>query len=97
MERQKLSGNKKLIKMEIETKVFKAFNHKLEKIDLSHHENVIEVRPTEIHLKENGSKTDESSFLIVSEHPSLPVMAAQISLEMLNEGLEQIGYKIIKL
>lgn len=54
------------------------------------------MRPTEIHLKEDGSKTNEPSFAIVLERAYSPTVIGEISLEMLNDGLADIGYKIIK-
>ena len=52
------------------------------------------MRPVEIHLKEDGSKANEPSFCIVMTDFNNQV-AGEISLEMLNDGLADIGYEII--
>lgn len=76
---------------------FKGFNHGKNKIDLSkfnlHH--VVAMMPTEIHLKENGSFDGKESFTIVFEKP-FQVVVGEITLQMLNQGLSDIGYEIIK-
>lgn len=78
-------------------KPFKAFNHGTGVIDLSHLDNVEEFRPVEIHMKEDGTLKNTPSFAIVLTSPfRQKVIVGQISLEMLNEGLNDIGYKIIK-
>lgn len=82
-----------------EEKPFKAVNHGKKQIDLLHLGlNAIELRPTEIHLRENGAVDEAPSFCIVltdqakifHHHP----VYGQISLDMLNEGLKELGYEI---
>lgn len=79
---------------------FKAFNHGKNKIDLSSKNNLVFMRPTEIHLKEDGDINDEPSFAIIMAIPFQSEFVApvvgEISLKMFNEALESIGYKIIK-
>ena len=88
--------------MKKENKAFVGINHGKGKIDLTKHNsdgrfnNVTEMKPIEIHLKEDGSVKDEPSFAIVMKNVFGAVVYGQISLEMLNEGLADIGYKIIK-
>lgn len=78
------------------SKDFKAFNHGTGKIIIKHKE-MIELKPVEIHLKENGSIKDEPSFAFVLTRPDLETAVfGQISLEMLNESLNELGYKIVE-
>lgn len=77
-------------------KAFKAFNHGKDKIDLRHHKGIIEMKPVEIHHKEDGSIKDEPSFCIVMTHPFSPTVGGEISLEMLNDALADIGYEVIR-
>jgi hypothetical protein len=59
---------------------------------------IIQFRPTELHLKEDGSLTNEPSFAVVMTRPDAKGKAVgQISLEMLNEALGELGYTIIPL
>lgn len=57
---------------------------------------VVELRPTEIHLKEDGDVEDNPSVAIVLGDKDFLVFG-QLSLKMWNEGLKDIGYKIVKL
>lgn len=78
-------------------KPFKAFNVGTGPINLTRWENIDQFRPVEIHLKENGSLKDEPSFAIILTSPySKKTIVGQISLEMLNDGLNDIGYEITK-
>lgn len=76
-------------------KPFKCINHGTGNINLSHLKNQKQFLPVEIHLKEDGSLKDEPSFAIVMTHPSFSPVVGQISLEMLNDGLADIGYEIV--
>lgn len=59
---------------------------------------VIHFRPTEIHLKEDGSLTDEPLFCIVMTRPGVGGKAVgQLSLAMWNEALGELGYTIVPL
>lgn len=75
-------------------------NHGLRPINLTHlKQTPIEMRPTELHMKEDGSILDEPSFCFVMQHPSMlhkPV-SAQVSLDMLDRAMNELGYKIVKL
>lgn len=55
----------------------------------------IQGRPVEIHLKEDGAKDDQPSFALVTVCESHTVVG-QISLKMLNDGLADIGYQLVK-
>jgi hypothetical protein len=79
-------------------KPFKGINHGTGKLDLTHLRNALEVRPVEIHLKEDGSKENKPSFCLVMMHPDLPVwIVGQLSLAMFNDGLRDIGYEMRKI
>lgn len=79
-------------------KPFKGINHGTGQIDLTHHKEIEEFHPVEIHLKDDGSLKNEPSFAIVlTSQYSRTQVVGQISLEMLNEGLADVGYKIVKL
>lgn len=56
-----------------------------------------ELRPTEIHLKEDGAVGDKPSVAIVMRDIFGEFVMGQLSLEMWNEGLKDIGYKIVKI
>ena len=80
-------------------KPFKGFNHGKNQI-------VIEgppgktmhfLKPVQIHLKENGSLKNEPSFAIVMDSKDYGMALGEISLEMFNDGLRDVGYKIIKI
>ena len=77
-------------------KDFKGFNHGKGKIVIDKPVKLIFMKPTEIHLKENGSIKDQPSLAIVMERPMTAAAVGEISLEMFNEGLADIGYKIVK-
>lgn len=77
-------------------KSFQSFDHGKGKIDLTHHQSIITMRPVEIHHKADGSRKDEPSFCIVMASPFSPTVAGEISLEMLNVGLSEIGYEIVR-
>jgi hypothetical protein len=78
-------------------KEFIGINHGIKAINLRNKGRILQMRPTEIHLKENGSAKNEPSFAILLEPKDLPFkILGQISLEMFNEGLNDIGYEIVK-
>lgn len=80
-------------------KAFKGINHGKEQMDLRHLGKALELRPIEIHHKENGSTKGEPSFVIVMIGTKyIPgTVYGQITLDMFNEGLADIGYKIEKI
>lgn len=75
---------------------FTAYDWGNEKMDLTYLGPAQELRPTELHLKKNGSLKGEPSFLIVMGIPGINNLhlAGQISLEMLNKALTPLGYMI---
>jgi hypothetical protein len=64
-------------------------------IDLREYPSAYQLRPTRIYLKENGAINDQPSFGILMEHPTQQVLG-QLSLNMLNDGLNDVGYTIRK-
>lgn len=83
--------------MNQEEKPFKGIDHGTKPIDLTHLDFRVsaEYMPIEIHHKINGAKGEKPSFCIVGKQ-YINSAYMQISLEMLNEGLKEIGYKITK-
>lgn len=87
------------------SKPFHAYDHGTGPIDLRRFNKHATVRPIEIHLKQDGSLTNGPSFCFVmtDEQVHVPVkevtrsIEAQISLQMLNDGLKDIGYEIKKI
>ena len=71
-------------------------NHGTDPIDLRHLGPGIEMLPTELHFKEDGSIEDEMSLIMVMTHPVMLTVYGQLSLKMLNDGLSEIGYEIVK-
>ena len=80
-------------------KPFKGINHGTAQINLMHLGKAVQMLPIEIHLKEDGDLEGNPSFAIVSKYPEavIPAVVSQISLKMLNEGLNDIGYEIKKI
>lgn len=65
-------------------------------IDLREYPSAYQLRPTRIYLKEDGAINDKPSFGILMEHPTdyQPKVLGQLSLAMLNDGLNDVGYTI---
>ena len=83
--------------MSEEPKDLIAIDHGKHKIDLSHLKatHIVDFLPTELHHKEDGDLNNEPSSCFVLERPSNDTaIIGQISLKMLNEGLNEIGYRI---
>lgn len=84
-------------------KDFIGIDHGKNVVDLRHLGTSFEMRPTEIHLKKNGSLNETDSVVIVFTIPTeltgfkSPAVYGQISIEMFNDGLADIGYKIVKI
>lgn len=79
-----------------DNKAFKAFDWGTGEIDLRHHRGIIPLRPIEIHHKADGTLTGEPSFCIVMTDLISGTAFGEISLAMLNEGLADLGYEIVK-
>lgn len=76
---------------------FKGIDHGTSHINLQFEQRfAYELRPTEIHHKIDGALDNEPSFAIVMSHPNGFACFGQISLEMFNKALGEIGYKIEK-
>lgn len=79
-------------------KDFRAFNHGTNQIDLRGLNVVQILKPVAIHLKEDGSIEDKESITIVMEDVFFSnFTVGEISLKMLNEGLKDIGYQLVKI
>ena len=79
------------------TKPFIGINHGKNQINLSHMNNTDEFLPIEIHMKEDGTIDDKPSVAIVMKDGGGQHVYGQLSLKMWNEGLKDIGYKIVRL
>lgn len=75
---------------------FKAINCGTNIIDVTHHKNIEQYRPTELHLKINGGLNDEASIAIVMEHFERSPVIGQLTIEMLTNTLKELGYTLIK-
>ncbi len=80
-----------------EIKDFTAYNHGKKQIDLRDIGFTTDMRPTEIHFKEDGSLDNKPSFCIVLEAPMLRAAIGELTVEMFNDALKDIGYKLIKI
>jgi hypothetical protein len=65
-------------------------------IDLREYPSAYQLRPTRVYLKEDGAINNQPSFAFLMEHPTdyQPKVLGQLSLAMLNDGLNDIGYTI---
>lgn len=77
---------------------FIGVNHGTGKVDLTDKgSKMLELRPTEVHLKEDGTTDDKPTLTFIlqgTKHIPMCVYG-QIGIDMLNEGLADIGYEII--
>ena len=76
---------------------FIGINHGKGQIDLNHLDNTDEFLPIEIHMREDGTTDNKPSVAIVLKDGGGRHVYGQLSLKMWNEGLKDIGYKIVKL
>lgn len=82
---------------------FTGFNVGKNRIDVGHYSDInysamFELRPVELYLKEDGAKGDKPSFAITMIDPrnhAAPIIG-ELSLEMWNKGLSEVGYEIVK-
>jgi hypothetical protein len=83
----------------MDKKDFEGFNHGKDTIKIGNRfSHLWHLKPVEIHLKEDGALDDEPSFAILMENSMLGYGAiGQISVKMFNEGLKDVGYKIVKI
>ena len=57
-----------------------------------------QLRPVKLYLKEDGAKDDGASFAILMVDPynhAAPVIG-QVSLDMWNKAMNEVGYEIVK-
>jgi len=82
-----------------EEKAFKTFNHGTDPIRLVSEpgKKIAEGMPTELHLKEDGALNNTPSLAIIIRDIEGNRIVGQISLQMLNDGLNELGYQIVKL
>lgn len=74
---------------------FIGIDHGAHHIDLTHLQILGEFKPTEVHFKENGAEGDNPSLAIVMATPITGgFVFGQISVEMFNEGLADIGWEL---
>ncbi len=79
-------------------KDFTAFNWGEHKVDFSKYKHIAEMKPVELHMRQDGSLLDDPSFAILMKHPVSPlVVYGEISLQMFNDGLADIGYEMKKI
>ncbi len=79
-------------------KDFMTKDHGKKEVNLRHLRNVIgEFMPAELHHKADGDVNDEPSFTLVFKGTAGYHIYGQISLRMLSEGLEELGYKLEKI
>lgn len=78
------------------SKDFIGINHGTGKIDIRDKGLSTQFKPVEIHLKEDGALGDKPSFAFVLTSPGKITVIGQLSLEMWNEGLADIGYELVK-
>lgn len=69
---------------------FKVYNWQLEQIDLGDY-FVKQMIPTECHIKENGTFSNEPVLCFVLEDSIGPAVVAQISLKMFQPVLDEIA------
>ncbi|KKM25137.1 hypothetical protein LCGC14_1597930 [marine sediment metagenome] len=80
-------------------KAFNGFNHGKGQIDfkvIGQSRPLVQLLPTSIHLKEEGAVDGGPSVAIVMQDSLGTAAFGQLSLNMWNEGLKDIGYKIVK-
>jgi len=68
-------------------------------MDLRGKKILLRLMPIELHHKSNGSRENEPSFCIIMAGNRLehtPCVIGEISLKMLNEGMKELGYNIVK-
>jgi len=67
-------------------------------IDFREYPSAYELRPTRVYVKEDGAINNQPSFAFLMEHPQGTSIAhpvfGQLSLAMLNDGLNDVGYTI---
>lgn len=81
------------------SKPFQGFNHGTSQIVFGPEREFAfpaELKPIEVHIKQDGSITDEPSLCFVMVDGAGAHRFAQISLDMLNDGLADIGYKLLR-
>lgn len=76
-------------------KFIRVFNHGKGKIEIPS-PILSEAIPVELHFKEDGALNNKPSFAMVMTAPILGRIFGQLSLETLQECLNELGYSITK-
>lgn len=80
---------------EKKSKPFNGYNHGVGPIPIM--QGAAELRPVQVHLKEDGAIGDKPSLAIVMiGNDGVSVAFGQISVEMMNKGLADIDYTMVK-
>lgn len=63
--------------------------------------NVVQMTPTELLMKDNGSiaedGSDREAFCVVLTHPELDTkVIGQLSLKTLTDALDELGFQVLK-
>ena len=80
-------------------KDFTTYNHGTAPIDMSFLSivgNLHQMRPHQLHLKEDGAVGDKPSFALVFIDGNRNIVVGEISEEMLSEGFKELGYSLEK-
>ena len=56
----------------------------------------IEMRPVQLHHKNNGAKGDKPSFTIVMAPAGGTLVYGQVSLAMMEKAFDQVGYTLVR-
>lgn len=73
----------------------KVFDHGTGKIDLTGRGIVVQMRPIELHYKQDGTLDNKPSFAVVMEGSDQePLVVGQFSLATLQEALAELGYTL---
>jgi len=76
-------------------KEMKVVNHGASTINLRHlGTDIIQMMPSELHYKTNGSTSDGPSFAMVLQGPIGIYVVGQFTLDTLQECLGELGYEI---
>ena len=76
-------------------KYIETHHHGSKQIDLSHLPFPMELRPTEMHMNNTGSKTDKPTIAMVFTTIGITYYA-QMSLQTLTDCLNELGYEVTK-
>jgi hypothetical protein len=84
-----------MIKTKTASGIMEVINHGTNRIDLTNNILLQMGYPTEFHFKEDGARNDKPSIVIIIR-TGFTDIAGEMSLNTLNECLNEVGYKIIE-